>query len=81
MNKLSQRAFDPMHGGALLSSGSQQLSAAKMAKRRVRYEQIIIDTNYLSFKRRFKVFTKGFFDHFLKASAIARSGWPVAKLC
>ena len=72
-DKLSQRAFDPLHGGILLSSGAQQLGAAKMAKRRVRYEQIIIDTNYKRFRRRFKIFTSGFFDHFVKSSAISNS--------
>jgi hypothetical protein len=72
-DKLSQRAFDPLHGGVLLSAGPQPLGAAKMAKRRVRYEQIIIDTNYKRFRRRFKIFTSGFFDHFAKSSAISKS--------
>jgi hypothetical protein len=71
--KLSQRAFDPMHGGALLSSGGQQLGAAKLTKRRVRNEQIIIDSNYLRFKRRFWRVTQGFFDHFVKSAAISKS--------
>lgn len=72
-DKLSQRAFDPLHGGVVLSSGAQQLGAAKMAKRRVRYEQIIIDSNYKRFRRRFKIFTAGFFDHFVKSSSITKS--------
>ncbi|HVW64907.1 MAG TPA: DUF6603 domain-containing protein [Nitrosospira sp.] len=71
--KLSQRAFDPLHGGVVLASGTQQLGAAKLAKRRVRYEQIIIDSNYKHFRRRFKIFTAGFFDHFVKGSAISNS--------
>jgi hypothetical protein len=71
--RLSQRAFDPLHGGVLLSSGSQQLAAAKLTKRRVRYEQIIIDSNFLRFRRRFRAFTKGFFDHFVKSAAVAQS--------
>jgi hypothetical protein len=71
--KLSQRAFDPLHGGVVLASGTQQLGAAKLAKRRVRYEQIIIDSNYKRFRRRFKIFTAGFFDHFVKGSAISNS--------
>ena len=71
--KLSQRAFDPLSGGLLLASGSQQLGASRLTKRRVRYEQIIIDTNYLRFRRRFKVFTRGFFDHFLKGGAVGKS--------
>ncbi len=72
-DKLSQRAFDPLHGGVLLSSGAQQLGSAKMAKRKVRYEQIIIDNNYKRFRRRFKVFTAGFFGHFFYGAAVAKS--------
>ncbi len=71
--KLSQRAFDPLNAGLLLSSGAQQLGASRLAKRRVRYEQIIIDSNYLRFRRRFKIFTRGFFEHFLKGAAVAKS--------
>jgi Family of unknown function (DUF6603) len=71
--KLSQRAFDPLHGGLLLSSGGQQLGAVKLAKRRVRYEQIIIDSNYLRFRRRFKRVASRFFDHLMRGSAITKS--------
>ncbi|MGZ8202621.1 MAG: hypothetical protein ACXWUB_05165, partial [Burkholderiales bacterium] len=72
-DKLSQRAFDPLHGGVMLSSGAQQLGATKLTKRRVRYEQIIIDSNYLRFRRRFKAFTSGFFNHFLNGAAVTKS--------
>lgn len=73
-DKLSQRAFDPLNGGVLLSSGAQQLGASKMAKRRVRYEQIIIDNNFKRFRRRFKLFTANFFGHFLNGAAVTKSG-------
>lgn len=72
-DKLSLRAFDPLKAGLVLSAGSQQLGATRLAKRRVRYEQIIIDSNYLRFRRRFKIFTRGFFDHFLKGAAVTTS--------
>lgn len=72
-DKLSQRAFDPLHGGVLLSAGPQQLGASKLAKRRVRYEQIIIDNNYKRFRRRFKLFTAKFFGHFLNGAAVTKS--------
>ncbi|MBP6826426.1 MAG: hypothetical protein KA165_07695 [Saprospiraceae bacterium] len=71
--KLSQRAFDPLHGGVLLSAGAQQLGASKLAKRRVRYEQIIIDNNFKRFRRRFKSFTSKFFGHFLNGAAVTKS--------
>jgi len=72
-DKLSQRAFDPMHGGLLLASGAQQLGSTKMGKRKVRYEEIIIDSNYKRFRRRFRVFTQAFFSHFLVGGAISKS--------
>ena len=59
--------------GCCCPPGVQQLGATRLAKRRVRYEQIIIDSNYLSFRRRFKLFTRGFFDHFLKGAAVTQS--------
>ena len=61
-DKLSQRAFDPMHGGLLLASGAQQLGSTKMGKRKVRYEEIIIDSNYKRFRRRFRAFAEAFFN-------------------
>ncbi len=73
--KLSQRAFDPLHGGVLLSAGAQQLGTTKLAKRRVRYEQIIIDNNFKQFRRfrKFWLFSEAFLGHFLKGSAITKS--------
>ena len=72
-DKLSQRAFDPMHGGLLLASGAQQLGSTKMGKRKVRYEEIIIDSTYKRFRRRFRGFTEAFFSHFLAGGAISKS--------
>jgi len=72
-DKLSQRAFDPMHGGLLLASGAQQLGSTKMGKRKVRYEEIIIDSNYKRFRRRFRGFTEAFFGHFLAGGAVSKS--------
>jgi hypothetical protein len=72
-DKLSQRAFDPMHGGLLLASGSQQLGSTKLVKRNVRYEEIVIDNNYKRFRRRFRVLTAGFFGHFLGGAAVTKS--------
>jgi hypothetical protein len=71
--KLSQRAYDPLDGGLILSAGAQPLGATRLAKRRVRYEQIIIDNNYLRLRRRFKLVIKGFFTHFFKGAAVTQS--------
>ena len=59
-DKLSQRAFDPMHGGLLLASGAQQLGSTKMGKRKVRYEEIHHRQQLKRFRRRFRVFTQAF---------------------
>ncbi|MDD5265639.1 MAG: hypothetical protein PHO08_00740 [Methylococcales bacterium] len=72
-DKLSQQAFDPLHSGLKLASGAQTLGSAKLAKRKVRYEQIIIDNNFKRFRLRFKFFSFGFFTHFLQGSAISKS--------
>ena len=72
-DKLSQRAFDPLHGGVLMASGAQTLGSAKLVKRKVRYEQIIIDNNFKRFRHRFIFLTVGFFTHFLNGSAITKS--------
>ena len=71
--KLSQRAFDPLHGGVLLSAGAQQLGSTKMAKRHIRYEQIIIDNNFKRFTRRFKTFTNKFLSHYFNGAAVTKS--------
>ncbi|HRI59409.1 MAG TPA: hypothetical protein PK228_06790, partial [Saprospiraceae bacterium] len=71
--KLSQRAFDPLHGGVLLSAGAQQLGSTKLAKRHIRYEQIIIDNNFKRFTRRFKTFTNKFLSHYFNGAAVAKS--------
>src|SRR5204863_7018103 len=72
-SKLSQRAFHPMHGGLLLASGAQKLGSTKMGKRKVRYEEIIIDSNYKRFRRRFRAFAEAFFSHFLVGGAVSNS--------
>ncbi|MEJ1961104.1 MAG: DUF6603 domain-containing protein [Gammaproteobacteria bacterium] len=72
-DKLSQRAFDPMSGGLILASGAQSLGATKATMRRVRYEQIIIDSNYLRFRRRFTLVARGIFEHLLKGGAVGKS--------
>lgn len=71
--KLSQRAFDPLHGGVLLSAGAQQLGAVKLAKRHIRYEQVIIDNNFKRFTRRFRAFTSKFLGHYFKGAAVSKS--------
>jgi hypothetical protein len=71
--KVSQRAFDSFLAGHVFSAGAGDLGAVKVAKRRVRYEQIVIDNNYKRFKRRFGKLASAFFGHLLGGSAITKS--------
>jgi hypothetical protein len=71
--RLTQRAYDPLPGGVDLSVTGQQLKSGKMVKRIVRYEEVIIDSNFKRFARRFFVFAGSLFTHFLKGGAITKS--------
>jgi hypothetical protein len=71
--KLSRPAFQKQHSGVQLSVAGQQFRTSRAVKRIIRYEQIIIDNNYLRFVRRFKTFAFSLFSHFLKGSAITLS--------
>jgi hypothetical protein len=71
--KLSLSAFEPLNGGVALSVSGQQLRSSKVVKRVVRYEQVIIDTNYRRHLKRFSDFVFSLFNHFLLGSAISKS--------
>ncbi|MBC7811436.1 MAG: hypothetical protein H7175_09820, partial [Burkholderiales bacterium] len=71
--KLSQRAFEPLNGGVDLSITGQQLKSSKVVKRVVRYEQVIIDTNYRRYAKRFSEYVFSLFNHFLSGSAVSKS--------
>jgi hypothetical protein len=45
-----------------------------MVKRVVRYEEIIIDSNFKRFQRRFRNFSGTLFDFFLAGAAVTRCG-------
>jgi hypothetical protein len=71
--RLSRPAFEPEHGGLELSAAGQDLASARMVKRNVRYEEIIIDTNYKRFVRRFFGFFGSLFTHFLAGNSVSKS--------
>ncbi len=76
-NKLSRPAFQKQHSGLDLSVAGEQLRSSRAVKRTIRYEEIIIDNNYLRFVRRFVVDISGLFAHFLKGASISQS--PLSK--
>lgn len=71
--KLSRPAYQQLHGGMELSVGGPDVASAKILKRIVRYEEIIIDNNFKRFVRRFSIFIGALFDHLLAGSAVAQS--------
>jgi hypothetical protein len=72
-DKLSRPAFAPERAGVDLSASGADRRSSNMVRRIVRYEEIIIDSNYKRFARRFRGFFGVLFDFFLNGAAIARS--------
>jgi hypothetical protein len=71
--KLSRPAYGPEPAGIDISAKGSQLAASRMVKRVVRYELIVIDSNYKRFVRPFYSLAASLFAHFLKGGSIARS--------
>ncbi len=71
--KLSSPAFERQNGGVTLSIKGRQLETSKAVKRVVRYETIIIDTNYKRFVLLFFSFFMNLFTLFLKGNAAAKA--------
>jgi hypothetical protein len=78
-DKLSRPAFGWEIGGLDLSASGNQLASARMVKRVVRYEEIILDSNFKRFARRFSAFTAALFQFFLGANSAARSALSQTK--
>ncbi len=71
-DKLSAPAFSKEVSGLDLSSAGPDLRSSAMVKRIVRYEEIILDSNFKRFARRFRDFAGALFNFFLHGSAITR---------
>jgi hypothetical protein len=72
-SKLSRPGFEPQHGGVELWATGSQLGSSKAVKRIVRYEQVIIDSNFKRIFRRFTDFIGTLFGHFLAGSSVSLS--------
>lgn len=72
-SKLSTPPFQRQHSGVDLSVSGQQLRSSRAVKRIIRYEEIIIDNNYLRFVQRFRLDLASLFTHFLKGASISQS--------
>jgi hypothetical protein len=71
--KLAAPAFSEEDGGVDISAAGDQMRSSLVVRRVVRYEQIIIDTNFERLKKRFTNFAGSLFRHFLGGNAAARS--------
>lgn len=71
--KLAAPAFATEDGGVDISAVGDQLRSSLVVRRVARYEQIIIDTNFKRFQKRFVAFSGSLFRHFLGGNAAARS--------
>jgi hypothetical protein len=76
--KLSRPSFEPANGGLEMGASGAALATDHMARRVVRYEQIIIDSEY---KRQelLGLIGAGLFDLHLRGAAIARGRWSQAQ--
>src|SRR5262249_49431738 len=72
-DKLSQPAFEPEHSGLELSGSGQDLRTSHLVKRVLRYEEIIIDSNFRRFLNRFRIVLGALTHLFLAGNAAARS--------
>lgn len=71
--KLTRPSFEKYDGGLELSFAGSQLGSSKAVRRVVRYETVIIDTNFKRFLILFFAQIGTLFNHFLKGSAVTKS--------
>lgn len=71
-DKITRPAFENQHAGLELSVEGNQLRTSRMVRRAVRYEEIIIDTNFKRFVRKFRAIIGILFSHLLKGNAISK---------
>jgi hypothetical protein len=72
-DKLSRPAFSKERSGVDLSASGADVRSSGAVKRIVRYEEIILDTNYKRFKQRFSGISLVLFNHFLAGAAVTHS--------
>lgn len=70
--KVSRPSFQKQPSGLELSVSGNQLRTSHMARRTVRYEEIIIDSNFKRFVRKFRAIFGLLFSHLLNGNAVSR---------
>lgn len=76
--KLSRPSFETGNGGIELGAIGAQLATSHMARRVVRYEEILIDGEYRRHQRKSR-FSTGLFAHHLRGSAVTTSKLSAAR--
>jgi hypothetical protein len=71
-DKLSKPAFAPERSGVELSAAGDDFRSFMTVRRVVRYEEIILDSNYKRFARRFRGFFGVLFEFFLNGAAVTK---------
>lgn len=71
-DKLSRQAFEPDRSGVHLSSTGDGLRSSRAVKRTLRYEEIVIESNFKRFRRGLRGIVGGLFDLLLGGAAVAR---------
>lgn len=71
-DKLSRPAFAPERSGVHLTAAGQDVRSSVMVKRIVRYEEIIVDSNFKRFRRRFQGLIGSLFEFLLGGASVAR---------
>ena len=70
--RLSKPAFARERSGVQLSA-AEGLRSSGMVRRNIRYEEIIVDTNFKRFARPFSGYAGSLFDFFTRGASVARS--------
>jgi len=71
--KLTRPSFQNYNGGIALSVAGRQLGSSKAVRRVVRYETIIIDSNFKRFVIHFFAPIGALFNHFIRGAAVSKS--------
>ena len=71
--KLATPAYERQNGGLEMSVTGTQLRSDRAVRRTVRYESIIIDSNFKRFTKRFTVLVGTIFDYLLGGNAATKS--------
>lgn len=71
-DKLSKPAFAPEHAGLDLSASGHDTRSSFMVRRAIRYEEIIIDSNFKRFSMRFRGYFGVLFNFFLNGAAVTK---------